>query len=164
MVHSNHNEHTPGISMRRLAFACALCAGAVVQPAMAGPYADDLARCMVSGTSDSDKSSLVRWIFANASVHPDVSSIAAVGDAQRAEINQAMGKLITRLFAENCRQEAKEALQYEGQPALQTSFGVLGQVAMMNLMSNPAVAASFNGLSEHIDVARLGELAPALAK
>ena len=73
-----------------------------------------------------------------------------------------MGQLITRLLTEPCRQQVKDAVQYEGQIALQTGFGVLGQVAMMGLMSDPAVAASFNTVAQYMDAAKLAEVSPAL--
>ena len=33
-------------------------------PALAGPYADEMARCLVRSTSPADRNALVRWLFA----------------------------------------------------------------------------------------------------
>ena len=144
--------------MRRFGLASALCAYALLQPAVAGPYSDDLSRCLVSATSPADKTALVRWIFSNAAVHPDVASIAAITDARRTEINQAMGQLVTRLLTEQCRTQVRDAVQYEGEIALNSAFEVLGQAAMIGLMSDPEVGKSFNALVTYLDNDKLEQV------
>src|SRR3954465_8904754 len=110
-----------------LAFLLLLSIPAVLH---AGPYSDDMGRCLVSATSAKDKTDLVRWIFANAALHPDVGNISAVTPKEREAINRMAGGLVERLLTDTCRKQTQEALRYEGQIALQLSFQVLGQVAM----------------------------------
>lgn len=114
-------------------------------PLWAGPYGDDLSKCLVKSTTDKDKSDLVRWIFAATSLHPDVNSLVTVSDAQRTEMTRTVGALFERLLTKSCRAEYRDAMKYEGEQTLIVSFGVLGQVAMKGLMEHPAVN---NGIGE----------------
>ncbi|MBU1213467.1 MAG: hypothetical protein KJ587_19695 [Alphaproteobacteria bacterium] len=142
----------------KLVAACFLVAAS--STAHAGIYSDDMSRCLVSNTSAKDKTDLVRWIFAISALHPDLSSVAAVTEPQRDDMNRKVAKLLERLLTESCRKQTQEALKYEGSAAMQQSFQVLGQVAMQELMSNAAVANGFSGFSKYVDKAKLEELAP----
>jgi len=84
------------------------------EPAVAGIYSDELAKCLVRETTDGDRTFLVKWIFASASVHPAVRSIASVSDADRTELNKKVAKLVEKLLTESCKNETQEALKYEG--------------------------------------------------
>jgi hypothetical protein len=72
--------------MTRLILATILFFGAA-HCATAGLYSDEMAKCLIASTTQSDKTNLVRWLFATAALHPDVSSIAAATKEQRAEMN-----------------------------------------------------------------------------
>jgi hypothetical protein len=145
---------------RLLCHAAAISLLLGTSSAFAGLYSDDMARCLVSATTTKDKTDLVRWIFSNAALHPEVASISSITPERRAEINRLAGALLERLLTESCRKQTQDALKYEGQLAMQTSFQVLGQVAMLELMSNPAVGAGFSGIGKYIDETKLKELAP----
>jgi hypothetical protein len=126
--------------------------------ALAGPYADDLARCLVRSTSDADKTALVKWIFASAAVHPDVRTLAAVSEGERTELNRVAAKLFERLITDSCRQQTVEAVKYEGAAGLQTSFEVLGQVAGRGLLADPAVVRSLAEFERYIDKDKVNQL------
>src|SRR5262245_51015619 len=102
--------------MRRIAhvvvagFAAASCAA----PVSAGPYSDDLAKCLVASTSAADKSGLVQWMFAAASLHPDVRWMTNLTDHDRQELNQKMATLVETLLTQSCLAQTKDALKYEG--------------------------------------------------
>jgi len=132
---------------------CVLAAAllAVGTAAHAGVYSDDFSKCLVRSTTPKDKTDLVRWVFANAALHPDVSSIAAVSESQRTAINRATGAIVERLFTESCRAQFRDALKYEGSHAVEQSFEVLGGVAMRELLTDPAVAKAFSGLDAYVD-------------
>jgi hypothetical protein len=118
-----------------------------------------MARCLVASTSAKDKTDLVRWIFANAALHPDVASISSMSPDQREDINKAAGLMLNRLLTDTCRSQTQAALKYEGALAMQTSFQVLGQVAMQELMRNPAVGQGFGGIGKYVDEEMLKEMA-----
>jgi hypothetical protein len=121
-----------------------------------------MSRCLVSSTSVKDKTNLVRWIFATAALHPEVSNIAAVSKQQRENLNREMGKLLERLLTDKCRKQTQDAIKYEGGVAIQLSFQVLGQVAMQELMSNPEVGKGFAAISNYIDESKIKALSPNL--
>lgn len=128
------------------------------ESALAGPYADELAKCLVKSTTDTDKNSLVKWMFAAAALHPEVKSIASISDAQRDELNKNAARLFERLITEACRSETQEAVKYEGAGTLSASFQVLGQVAARGLFSDPAVARSAADFANYLDKQKLERL------
>ena len=140
----------PALAVITVAFALA-----ALSPALAGPYGDELAKCLVKSTTDADKTYLVKWLFAAAALHPDVKSIASVSDAQRDELNKNAAKLFERLITESCRSETQEAVKYEGPSTLESSFNVLGQVAARGLFSHPAVATGTGELTNYVDRQKL---------
>jgi hypothetical protein len=135
--------------MRYLAVALGvLLAGA----AHAGVYSDDMGKCLVSATSQADKTNLVRWIFATAALHPEVASIASVSQEERGRMDRDIAALFERLVTEDCREEAREAIRYEGMnTAFESSFALLGKVAMQELMTDPNVSAGFDGFTKYLD-------------
>jgi hypothetical protein len=134
--------------MNMLLIASLLLAGA--EPAQTSVYTGDLAKCLVAKTSDNDRLTLVKWIFAAISASPKVADMTHVDDAGRETHNRQVAALFNRLIAVDCRAEAVAGIRYEGQPALEGAFGTLGQVAMRDLMNEDRVSAS---------VAQMGELA-----
>ena len=126
--------------------------------ALAGPYTDDLSKCLVASTTQNDRVALARWIFIAFSAHPAVAPLSAVKTPDIESANAEVGGLFMKLLTDTCRDKAKMALQYEGPAAMQFSFQALGQVAGMELASNPDVKAKMSGFAKHLDEARLKEL------
>jgi hypothetical protein len=124
----------------------------------AGAYTDDLTKCLVAATSKDDRLALVKWIYAAMSKHPAVSSMTKVSDAEIAAATKVTGQLFTSLLAEKCIAPTKSALKYEGALALQSSFQVLGQVAMTELLGNPSVGQVMAQLDQFLDKKKLEEL------
>src|SRR5580658_6709822 len=112
----------------------------------AGPYTDDLSKCLVASTTPTDRVALARWIFFAFSAHPSVASYSAVKASDIESANVEIGALFMKLLTNSCREKTKAALRYEGPAAIQLSFQTLGQVAGMELASNPAVQAKMAGL------------------
>lgn len=127
----------------------------------AGPYTNDLAKCLVESTSVQDRRDLVKWMFAAASLHPAVQSIANVTEEQLDMENRKTAHLFMKLVTESCRDQTQKALRFEGAVTLQTSFQVLGQVAGQELFTSPEVNAAMAGLERHLDKDRLNALMPA---
>ncbi|MCZ8293686.1 MAG: hypothetical protein O9312_09250 [Hylemonella sp.] len=145
----------PGKKMWIAALAVAGALGSV--PATAGPYSDDLSKCLVRSTGDAEKRTLVKWIFAAVALHPEVADISSVTPAQRAEMTRNTAKIFEKLLADSCRTEVQQAVQYEGPQTIGSSFQVLGQVAARELFSNPNVAANMADLGKYIDQKRIAE-------
>jgi hypothetical protein len=82
--------------------------------AIAGPFADEMAKCLVSSTSPQDRTLLVRWIFSLMAMHPDLTAMANVSDKQRVDLTKQTGQLFQRLLLDSCRSQTQTALQNEG--------------------------------------------------
>jgi hypothetical protein len=132
-----------------------------VPSAKAGLYSDELSKCLVSATTDRDRSDLIKWMFGLASLHPDVANISSMNPGQRTELSRVTAALFERLVTQDCRKQAVEAIKYEGPVAMQVSFQVLGQVAMGGLMSHPLVGKGMAEMEQFLDKEKLEALAPA---
>ena len=132
-------------------------ASALVLPVQAGVYADDLAKCLVRSTIAQDRSGLVQWMFSMMALHPQVLLIAAVSDAQRTQLSRTTATLFQNLLTKAWVSEARQAMQYEGPGTIETSFGVLGQVASRDIFSNPAVVAGMAEMGKFVDEKRLND-------
>lgn len=141
------------------AFVVGLVVLAAASPVWAGPYGDSLGKCLVASTAAAEKTALVRWMFAMMALHPDVQSSSAVTPAQRTAMSKETAQLFQRLLTEACAPQTREALRYEGQSTIQTSFSLLGQVAARELFTNPKVAEGLSELSKYMDENKLKELA-----
>lgn len=119
--------------------------------AWAGPFTDEMSKCLVRSTSEADKTLLIKWIFAAMSAHPDVRALSSVTPAKGEQFNQQAAQMVMRLLTKSCKSEARQAVEFEGEGAFRTSFEVLGQVAMQGLMSNPSVAGYFGGFEKNLD-------------
>ncbi len=123
--------------------------------AAAGPYTDELSKCLVRTTTSTEKTLLVKWMFATMALHPDVKGLASVSDERRAELNKSTARLFEDLLTKGCVSQTREALKYEGQSAIEASFSVLGQVASRELFANPKVAGGLAEFGKYFDSERL---------
>lgn len=141
--------------MKRTCLPFLLLALLTAGSAHAGPYSDDLGKCLVASTTAADKGALVKWMFATAALHPAVKSVASVTPAERSGFNRDTARLFERLVTESCKAQTQQALKYEGAVALQVAFQLLGQVAARELFSDPAVAGGMADLEKHFDKQKL---------
>jgi hypothetical protein len=119
--------------------------------AVAGPYGDDMAKCLVKAASPDDQTVFIKWLFAAIALHPDVASMASISPQQRDELSKRAGALFQRLLTESCRSETQQAIRYEGAATIQYAFQVFGQAAAGNLIANPSVAVGMKDLAKYID-------------
>lgn len=119
--------------------------------AWAGPFTDEMSKCLVRSTSEADKTLLIKWIFAAMSAHPDVKALSSVTPQKGDQLNQQTAQVVMRLLTQSCKNEARQAVEFEGEDTFKASFEVLGRVAMQGLMSNPGVAEYFNGFEKQLD-------------
>lgn len=118
--------------------------------AEAGPYGDELGKCLVSSTTSTDKRALVKWMLATAALHPDVKLIT-VSTQQYDALNMATGTLFDRLLTKTCRQQAQQAVRFEGESTIESSFQILGQAAARELFASPSVVAGVADMAKHSD-------------
>src|SRR5512143_2048924 len=140
------------MALRWLAVGLALAAPI---SSYAGPYGDDMAKCLVRSTTSEDKTALVRWMFAMMSLHPAVKTMATVSDEQRTAASKHIADIFQELLTKSCVNETKDAVKYEGEVTIASSFSVLGQVAARELFQDPNVAAGLADLGKAFDTGSL---------
>jgi len=123
--------------------------------AIAGSATTSLSSCMADNTTGKERKALARWVFIAMTAHPEMRDLSHTTVEARDQINQAMGTMVNKLLTESCAAQARTALKQEGSVALQTAFGVLGQLAMQELMSNSEVNASISGFEKYVDKKKL---------
>tara|TARA_B100001057_G_C22323322_1_gene746608 strand:+ start:74 stop:526 length:453 start_codon:yes stop_codon:yes gene_type:complete len=128
------------------------------QPSFAGPFADEMAKCLVTSTSSRDRNKLLKWMFKIYSDHPEVSYMVDLSDREKKVIDKDVADLFTRLLSEDCLDESKKAQKYEGNTVFSNSFQILGQVASQGFMGNPDVQRSMKKVYELMDYEKLNYL------
>ncbi len=136
--------------MRRFTSIAAFLSSLVcASTAYAGPYTDDLSKCLVRSTSPDDQVVFMQWMFSAMSLHPAISDLAVITAEQRVAFDKKAAALFVRLMSADCRQQTIDAVKYEGATAIQASFQLFGQVAMRGLMSNANVADGLKTLGTY---------------
>jgi hypothetical protein len=147
-----------------LACTAFLTAGLLASaPSGAGPYADDLAKCMVRTSTPADRAEFVKFLFSAMAQHPDVSSMANIPRRQMESTVKASGELIQRLLLQSCRTETQQAIHYEGMEAVFYSYQFYGQAMAAELFGNPIVAAKMKDLNNYLDADKFKAFAEAAA-
>jgi hypothetical protein len=100
----------------------------------------------------------MKWVFIAMALHPEVRPYATVTPEQRETANKAAAAMMERLVFVDCRKEAVEAMKYEGASALESSFNVLGQVAMRGIMGDPGVSAGMADFGKYFDMTKWAEI------
>jgi hypothetical protein len=144
--------------IRRIALAGCCLVSLWTTGASAGPFTDDLSRCMVRASTSQDQLVLVKWMFSAFALNPEVAPLSNITPEQREGLNQQTADLMQRLLLSDCREQTIAALKNEGTVSLQTSFSVLGAVAARGLMSGPSATAGLLGLVRHFDGAKFHDL------
>jgi hypothetical protein len=147
--------------LKILNFAMIITIGIFVATSVyAGPYTNDLSKCLVESTSQRDRTALAVWMFTAASFHPAVKPLSKVSQEQLDKANKTAGELFMKLLTKSCRKETQEALKYEGSGTMEASFKVLGEVAGRELFTSPKVNDSMSGLSKYMNEEELKSLIP----
>ena len=128
------------------------------QPTFAGPFGDEMAKCLVTSTTKRDRTKLIKWIFRVYGDHPEVNYMIDLSDREKKVIDKDVANIFTRLLSEDCIDETKKALDYEGDNVMFSAFQILGQTAAQGFNNNPDVMKSINKFVELIDYEKLDYL------
>lgn len=119
--------------------------------AIASPASDSLGTCMIDSLSGKERKQLAQWFFFAMSAHPDIKEYSKVSVEIQKSTNEYVGKLVTRLLAENCSEQLKLAAKEDGPEAVKGAFELVGKVALQELMANKDVAASISDYAKFVD-------------
>lgn len=134
--------------MGRTAVISVMFLCSVPQAAHAGVFTDDLSRCLVEKTTDADRATLIRWMFAALTLNPKLADLVSAKSINRDEINELAAALFIRLVTKDCASQTDIAVRAEGPAAIQGAFAVLGQSAGIAMMTDPAVVAGLSTLTD----------------
>ena len=123
--------------------------------AAAGPFADEMAKCLVNSTSPADRTVLVKWIFSVITLHPYLTAMSTVSAKQRDEISKDAGVLLQKLLLDSCRSQTQQALRNEGPQTIQYAFQVLGQAATVGMLTDSHVSNGAKDLAKYVDEEKL---------
>jgi hypothetical protein len=126
--------------------------------AQAGPSSDELGTCFVQSTSGKDRVTLVRWIFNTISMNPRVKDITSSTLKSREESSKEMALLYERLVFTDCQQETLSAIRDDGYESLALGFKRLGEMAVNELMLDPAVQNETGALEKYLDMNKWNSL------
>jgi hypothetical protein len=143
------------MKLRGMLLAAGLLASGAVQ---AGPYTDDLSKCLVGKSTMDDHVVIVQWMYAAMSRHPAVAAMGKVSDAEVDKANARMAELFTRMLTVTCRDQAVLAMKNEPGIAMQQSFQELGTVAGRELFINPDVQQGMSGITKYLDPSKFQAL------
>jgi len=90
--------------------------------------------------------------------HPRVSDIVEVNELAAKRASTETADLFLKLILVCCVKEAKEAIKYEGDYAMETSFQVLSKVVAMELIGGPTVNQKITEFTEYLDTDAFNKL------
>lgn len=109
-----------------------------------------LGQCLVDSLNGKERKELAKWIYFAIAAHPEMNSFSNITNKDRDNIDKYIGKLVTRLLAEDCSLELKAA-QNSDPMAIQKAFELVGQVAMQELMANEGVMTRITSYVKYLD-------------
>lgn len=142
---------------RTIFFAMLALAGTAT-PAQAGVFSDDLARCLVTKSTEADNAAFMAWMFSVVSADPRLAKLTTLDRAKRDKMGAEASATMQRLLLVDCRKEAVAAMKTEGVAAVTQSFNLLGQSATQQLFRSPEAQAELEALGKTFDETKLEAL------
>lgn len=143
------------MKLLRLTLAGALFVLISQHPVSAGPYQDDLSKCLVRFTNRSDRVALMRWLVVAYLQNPKVGRIATVDPGDGEALTKDVAKIFQRLLVRNCADETRNSVAYEGGGSIEKAFQTLGMVAGRELAGSPEVQKFMARLENYVDHAEI---------
>ena len=117
----------------------------------ASQEAQQLAVCLTDSLNGKERKNLAKWIYLGMSTHSIIKPFSNVTEQDMDEINRYVGALVTRLLTEDCPKQARAAIEVGGQGAMENAFGIVGEVAMLELMAEPSVSNALGAFDKYLD-------------
>lgn len=113
--------------------------------------AQKLGVCFVDSLNGKERKELAKWMYFGMSKHSTIKRYSRVSQTDFDNMNKYIGALITRLMTEDCPSISKLAMEGNGTEILGYAFGVVGEVAMKELMNEPNVEKSLSAFDQYLD-------------
>ena len=128
------------------------------KPANAGPYQDDLIKCVNRNITDSDKVNLAGFIVLAFSSLPEMQGIVFIDEIRSESLIKAYTETIERLVLYDCYDESKLVVKFEGSESLASATNLIGQMTMRDNLSDPNVVRLFDRMEQYSSPDKWNEL------
>lgn len=118
-----------------------------------------LADCIASSTTQSDRLLTARWMAAAMGTAAKLQGTVTVDEAAKEEADRGMAALFTRLFTDDCADQAQTLMAAGDMAGIQAAGGRLGLMAMEELMGDPEVLSSLMAYLAFVDFAAFARIA-----
>lgn len=126
-------------------------------PVFAQSPTESLGTCLVDNLSGKERKGLAKWIYFSIGSHPEIKSFSRAKPADIEKSDKFVGKLITRLLTVDCPEKLRTA--YTSDPmAVKKAFGLVGRVAMQELMTNQDVMQTLTNYGKYADKDKINTL------
>lgn len=129
----------------------------IVAPVFADSPTNALGTCLVDHLNGMERKNLAKWIFFSIGAHPEIKSYSNASAKDIRESDMYVGKLITRLLTMDCPSELRNASSADPQAA-EKAFGLVGKVAMQELMTNQNVSKAISNYAHYADMDKIKQI------
>ncbi len=129
----------------------------IAVPAFAASPTNVFATCLVDNLNGKERKSLAKWIYLAMAAHPEIKPLSSASEADIQKSDKYIGKLITKLLTVDCPNELNTASKSNPR-ALQNGFGLVGKVAMQELMSNKNVTKALTNYIKYADLDKIKKI------
>ncbi len=117
---------------------------------LAGEDAQKLGVCLTNSMNGKERKNLAKWIYIGMSAHSVIKPYSNVTTSDTENSNKYVGELITRLITKDCPTQARLAFKEGGGEAFKYAFGIVGKVAMQELMADSSVSQALGGFEKYL--------------
>lgn len=117
-----------------------------------------LGQCFVDNTTGNDRTLVARWMAGSMASSPMMDGLVEVDTAAKEQVDRSMADLFARLLTKDCKAQAKVVMDNRDQMGMQAAGGRLGEIAMAELMMDPAAMRAMMAYIQYIDPASFAAL------
>ncbi len=144
-----------GVTVKKTILVLFLTIGVSAVAAQTG--STNLGMCLADSTSGKDRQDLGRLIVIAMAQHPAMSDSITVPQARVEQINKTAAQIFERLMAVDCKTELKDTYKSGGAKAIEAAFGVLGKVAVDEVMNDRGVQTAMDEMIKLIDLKKVAK-------
>ncbi len=128
-------------------------AATLLTPIMArsSQEAQRLGICLTDSLNGKERKNLAKWIYFGMSAHSIMRPYSNITRKEKEKLDKYVADLITRLLTKDCPKQTASAFKENGSEGLKYAFGVVGKVAMQELMNEPKVSRSLGAFEKYIN-------------
>ena len=135
-----------------LVLAAPACAQMIGQQASEEAIA--LGQCAIGVTTGNDRTLVAQWVGSSLAMAPQLEGVVTVDNTAKDALDRRMADLFMRLFTQDCVEQARPLVQRGDQAAIQFAFGMLSEIAMRELLTDPRAMAALTGYVQYIPISQ----------